>query len=114
MQPSTAAAAGPTRGARAGESSPTGAITLHSPLKSPTAAAAPAVERPTLEADEPEEPAPVPDDTKADPFGDDAFGEGEPAERKASELEDGLDQRDEQAEREAAAGEGGMVLEKIE
>lgn len=49
-----------------------------------------------------------------DPFGDDPFGGGEPAERKAAEAEDALEQKDEQVEREAAAGDGGLTVEKIE
>jgi hypothetical protein len=68
------------------------------------------------EADDAAKPAPAAGDSKADPFGSDPFGSGagEPAERKASEAKDALDQKDEQTEREAAAGDGGVVVEKIE
>lgn len=76
------------------------------------AAAAPA----PAEADDAVKPAPAGGDSKADTFGNDPFGAGagEPAERKASEAKDSLDQKDEQTEREAAAGDGGVVVEKIE
>lgn len=77
--------------------------------------AAPVTPEPA-EADDAAKPAPAGGEPKADPFGNDPFGAaaGEPAERKASEVKDSLDQKDEQTEREAAAGDGGVVVEKIE